>query len=118
MKTFELLHKGDSKVIEIYKDAHTIWDKVFKEEWNVTSLSNDLVSLQSKFEHTLSSYGLDRWDSQEIFVISGLTFFESENNSKNNKAYKISQAFELSWCSLEVKGLSQRFSKALYIGSY
>ena len=118
MKTFELLHKGDSKVIKIYKDAHTMWDKAFKKEWDVTSLSNDLASLQLKFEHTLSSYGLERWEGQEIFVISGLTFFENENNSKNNKAYKISQAFELSWCSLEVKGLSQRFSKALYIGSY
>ncbi|HIF4819508.1 MULTISPECIES: hypothetical protein [Serratia] len=118
MKTFELLHKGDSKVIEIYKDAHTMWGKVFKKEWDVTSLSNDLAPLQLKFEHALSSYGLDRWEGQEIFVISGLTFFENEINSKKNEAYKISQAFELSWCSLEVKGLSQRFSKALYIGSY
>lgn len=118
MKTFELLNKGDKKVLDIYKEAHEMWVQIFSKEWSVTDLSDTLGNVQSAFEYKLEKYGLTRWEGQEVFVISGLTYFENEINSKNNHANKVSLAFEMSWCSIEVKSLAKRLSKAFYIGEY
>ena len=118
MKTFALLNKGDKTVLDIYKDAHAMWVDVFSKEWTVTDLSDTLGSVQIKFEHSLKKYGLNRWEGQEIFVITGLTYFEDDYDTNENRANKVSQAFELSWCSIEVKSLAKRFSEALYIGGF
>lgn len=118
MKTFELLNKGDQKVIDIYKEANNMWVHIFSREWTVKDLSDKLGNIQLSFENNLARFGLDRWEGQEVFVISGLTYFENEINSKNNKANKVSLAFEMSWCSIEVKSLAKRFSKAFYIGEF
>lgn len=118
MKTFELLKKGDKKVLDIYKDANKMWVEIFSKDWDVTDLSDTLGRVQTSFEYNLEKYGLNRWEGQEVFVISGLTYFDNEFDSNDNKAHKVSQAFEMSWCSIEVKSLAKRLSKAFYIGGY
>ncbi|EMD5788633.1 TPA: hypothetical protein SMP24_001078 [Proteus mirabilis] len=118
MKTFELLNNGDEKVIDIYKQAHEMWTEIFSKEWYLNDLSDKLGTIQTTFEHKLERFGLNRWEGQEVFVISGLTFFKNEFNTKNNKAHQVSLAFEMSWCSIEVKSLAKRLSKAFYIGEF
>ncbi|EOE4246056.1 hypothetical protein ACR90R_14440 [Klebsiella pneumoniae] len=118
MKTFELLNKGDKTIVDIYKEAHMMWGQILSKDWNTTELSDVLGDAQLNFESQLGKFGLDRWEGQEIFVISGLTYFTNEIESKNKKAYKISLAFEMSWCSIEVKSLAKRLSKAFYLGEF
>lgn len=118
MKTFELLNKGDKSVIDIYKDAHAMWDEIFAKEWTASNLSDTLGSVQTTFEYKLKKYGLNRWEGQEIFVITGLTYFDNDYDMNDNKAKEVSLAFEMSWCSIEVKSLAKRLSKALYIGGF
>lgn len=118
MKTFELLNKGDKKVLDIYREAHEMWVDIFSKDWDVKDLSDTLGSVQTSFEYRLEKYGLNRWEGQEVFVISGLTYFDNQFDSIDNKAYKVSQAFEMSWCSIEVKSLAKRLSKAFYIGGF
>lgn len=118
MKTFELLNKGDKKIVDIYKDAHKMWGQILSKDLNITQLSDALGNAQTSFELELKKYGLDRWEGQEVFVISGLTYYTNENEQQNKFASQISLAFEMSWCSIEVKSLAKRLSKALYIGEF
>lgn len=118
MITFKLLHQGDRKVIDIYKTANAIWTDIFTYKLHIKELSDKLSDFQNIFEYKLSDYHLERWEKQEVFVISALTFFDNNSDSDNNYAYTISRAFELSWCSLEVKGLAKRFSIAFNIEGY
>lgn len=118
MKTFMLLQQGNSMVVEIYKEANALWDEEFSIKWDVSLLADRLGTLQLKFEYRMEKYGFDRWDGQEVFVISGLTYFTDETSEGTQKSEKVREAFELSFCSMEVKGFSKRFSKALYLGGY
>ncbi|KAB7653424.1 hypothetical protein [Plesiomonas shigelloides] len=118
MKTFMLLQQGDPVILEIYKEAHALWKEEFSQKWDISSLADKLGTLQLKFEHKMEKYGFDRWEGQEVFVVSGLTYFVDETNEGTQKSEKVREAFELSFCSMEVKGFSKRFSKALYLGGY
>ncbi|EME4038001.1 hypothetical protein [Morganella morganii] len=118
MKIFSLLHKGDDKIIDIFKKAHALWENKLQENRDVKSLAKELGDFQLIFEHEMKKFGLERYDGQEIFVVSGLTYFSRETNDESEKAENIRKAFEFSFCSIEVKGLAKRFAKALYLGDY
>ncbi len=118
MKTFMLLKDNDPKVLDIYRDAKAIWDTELLSKWSVNDLADKLSSLQMKFEFQMEKYDLDRWEGQEVFVVSGLSYYLNGTDEGSHKADKIREAFEISFCSIEVKGLSKRLSKALYLGSY
>lgn len=116
MKTFMLLRDNDPQILEIYKKANDIWKDTLEKEWTVNGLADRLGSLQHNFEHKMEEFGFDRWEGQEVFVVSGLSFYLDESHEGNQKAEKVREAFEISFCSIEVKGLSKRLSKALYLG--
>ncbi|MBE4071183.1 hypothetical protein HJ122_23805 [Vibrio parahaemolyticus] len=119
MITFSMLRHGDRDLVEIYRVAHNMWAREFEREWhNVSQFADRLGTLQMKFEHELSMFNLDRWEAQEIFVISALTHFDDDTRSGSQQTEMIREAFELSFCSIEVKGFSRRISKALYLGGY
>lgn len=118
MKTLMLLKDNDRKVLDIYREANDIWKNEFPEKWTIKELADKLSSLQIHFEHRMEKFGLDRWEGQEIFVVSGLSYYLDDTNAGSHKADKVREAFEISFCSIEVKGLSKRLSKALYLGSY
>lgn len=118
MKTFMLLKNNDPKVLDIYKEANELWATELSNQWDIKELADKLASLQIGFESKMKKFGLDRWEGQEVFVVSALSYFLDDTSEGNYKADKVREAFEISFCSIEVKGLSKRLSKVLYLGSY
>ncbi|KAB7664976.1 hypothetical protein [Plesiomonas shigelloides] len=118
MKTFVLLKNNDRKILDIYKEANNIWENELSEKLTMKDLADKLSSLQMKFENKMEMFGLNRWEAQEIFVVSGLSYYLDNTNEGSHKADKVREAFEISFCSIEVKGLSKRLAKALYLGGY
>lgn len=119
MITFRMLRNGDRDLVEIYRVAHNMWDDELRGRYfNVSALADKLSSLELHFENELSMFNLNRWEANEIFVISALTHFDDEHRDAHQKIAMIREAFELSFCSIEVKGFSRRISKALYLRGY
>ncbi|OCH12306.1 hypothetical protein [Aliivibrio fischeri] len=119
--TFRALSKGDNEIVNLYSEANSIWTKELK-HYNGDSLllAKRLGTLQLVFEQLVDeNSNYDRWDGQEIMVFSGLTFYSDyEDNRERDLAESVVEAFEMSFCSLEVKGLAKRFSHLLYLGKY
>ncbi len=119
--TFRALSKGDHEIVNLYVEANKMWEKLLK-NYNGDSLwlAKKLSTTQLEFEQLVdedSNY--DRWDGQEIMVFSGLTYYSDlEGKRDRDLAESIVDAFEMSYCSLEVKGLAKRFSQLLYLGKY
>ena len=118
MKTFDLLKNGDDSILKIYTKAYDLWKKELKEKRSVSELADRLGKFQIEFEWALEKHGLDRHESQEVMVFSGLTFYRDESYEGKERSEKIREAFEISFCSLEVKSLAKRFSKTLFLGGY
>lgn len=118
MKTFQMLNQGNPLIIDIYKEANYRWSQELNQIFYIELLADKLPILQLEFENNFARYNFNRWEGQEIFVISGLTYFDNYTNIGANYAGDVRKAFELSYCSLEVKGLAHRFASALYIGGY
>lgn len=119
--TFKLLRQKDSKILDYYAQANFLWEHILTDyNGSSTELSNKLSSAQFEFERISGrSDRLDRWDMQEVMVFSGLTYFLDQGTEEEMRmAYGIAEAFEMSYCSIEVKGLAKRFAKLLHLGAF
>jgi hypothetical protein len=116
-----MLRQKDPKILDYYEKANSIWSKILINfDGNSTELSKKLSGAQLDFERISgSSDRYDRWDMQEIMVFSGLTYFLNDGSEEEMRsAYGIAEAFEMSYCSVEVKGLAKRFAKLFYLGAF
>jgi hypothetical protein len=119
--TFKLLRENNSKILEYYQAANELWTVILSDyDGNSTKLSSKLSSAQFDFERISGrSDRFDRWDMQEVMVFSGLTYFlDSGSEEEMRNAQVIAEAFEMSYCSIEVKGLAKRFAKMLHLGGF
>lgn len=117
--TFKLLKRNDPVIMDLYSKAYNLWREILNGyEGDSTKLAKDLGNKQLQFERIIQeSNKYDRWDGQEIMVFSGLSFYLDQESEENERlAQSISEAFEMSYCSLEVKGLAKRISKLFYLG--
>ena len=119
--TFKMLRQKDPRILDYYEKANAIWNDILATfDGNSTELSKRLSSAQFEFERISGSSGrYDRWDMQEIMVFSGLTYYLNDGSEDEmRRAYGVAEAFEMSYCSVEVKGLAKRFSKLFYLGAF
>lgn len=117
--TFALLKNGDPKVLKYYLEANKLWGELLEGyDGNSTVLAEKLQTKQFSFEYIVKDGGeYTRFDGQEIMVFSGLAYFLDSESEKGYKlAASVAEAFEISYCSLEVKGLAKRVSKLFYLG--
>lgn len=104
-------------IFAVYEEANKIWaeclsdysDKKFKD------LAQKLPTMQIKFEQLVERNGGDRWDGQEVMVLSGLSYYMSGTHEDSKLAESIAKAIQYSSCSIEVVGLAKRIAIALYI---
>ena len=119
--TFDMLKEGNPQVLMLYSEGYKIWDDIFRNfNGTTTQLANLLGSEQLKFEMMTNRLGVfDRWTSHEIMVFTGLTYYLNRyKESKPQNAAFVAEAFQLSFCSIEVKGLAERVGKLLYLSKY
>ncbi|MFX5626997.1 hypothetical protein ABTD72_01845 [Acinetobacter baumannii] len=117
--TFSLLRKKDSNILKYYSEAYKIWDELFEDyDGDSSKLALQLQKKQFNFEYIVKGSGeYNRFDGQEIMVFSGLAYFLDNESERGYKlATSVAEAFEISYCSIEVKGLAKRVSKLFYLG--
>ena len=119
-RTFDLLGRGDGRVLDAYSDANRLWGEILFDMDNQLfspSLAQKLGDNQLRFERLLRKHDFDRWEAQEVMVFSGLSFYLSDETAEGRyKANLISEAFEMSYCSIEVKSLAKKVSALFYLG--
>lgn len=119
--TFDKLRSGDSGVFDLYKGGYKLWEEILLNyDGNSTQLASALGGAQLKFEWMAQDLGAqDRWTGQEVMVFTGLTYYlELYDSEKAHLAYSVAEAFQLSYCSIEVKGLAERVSRLFYLEGY
>ncbi|OIN05953.1 hypothetical protein BFS86_20015 [Shewanella algae] len=120
--TFKLLKNNDPEILDFYKKANDLWTEILSGyDGDSSKLAKVLSIKQTAFEWLVQDTDkYDRWDGQEIMVFSGLSYYLDNEEDENNRwlAKSIAEAFELSFCSIEVKGLAKRASNLFYIGGY
>lgn len=117
--TFKLLKRNDPDIMNFYSKAYELWREILDGyNGDSTKLAEVLGNKQLQFEWIVQdNTQYDRWDGQEIMVFSGLSFYLDDETQENERLAKsVSEAFEMSYCSLEVKGLAKRVSKLFYLG--
>lgn len=119
-RTFYLLGRGDRRVLNAYSDANRLWKEILFDrdnQFSSLSLAQNLGANQLHFERLLRKHDFDRWEAQEVMVFSGLSFYLSDETAEGRyKANLISEAFEMSYCSIEVKSLAKKVSALFYLG--
>ncbi|WP_089606278.1 hypothetical protein [Acinetobacter piscicola] len=116
--TFKLLKCNDPEVLRYYAEANKIWEQLLEDyKGDSIKLAHQLEIKQLKFEYIVQDNGkYSRWDGQEIMVFSGLSYFLDDESERGFKlAASIAEAFEISYCSLEIKSLAKRVSKLFYL---
>ncbi|MDF2392392.1 hypothetical protein GWQ29_13960 [Aeromonas sp. 2HA2] len=115
--TFSLLKHGDRRVLEAYRIANAMWDEILANyQGDLGYLVNALSSKQLQFEWTLKDLGLNRWSAQEVMVFSGLSYYlDCEDDAYRSLAISVAEAFEMSYCSIEVKSLAKRVAAMFYL---
>jgi hypothetical protein len=119
--TFRMLRSKDKKILDYYEKANDRWEIILKDyDGDSTKLAQQLGSEQFYFERISGRDDrFDRWDMQEVMVFSGISFFLNEDSEDEMRmASTIAEAFEMSYCSIEVKGLAKRFAKLFYLGAF
>ena len=119
--TFSLLKHGDQRVMELYYRANKIWDDIFSNyRGDSQRLAHILWDQQRRFEEIVFGLpDLNRWHAQEIMVFSGLSYFlDRDDDNGRHLAFTVSEAFEMSYCSIEVKGLAKRVSTLFFLRRY
>ncbi len=119
--TFKLLKRNDPEIMGFYTKANNIWQEIFDDyKGDSSKLAKTLGTKQISFEMLVQDSGeYTRWDGQEVMVLSGLSYFLDEDSEQNRHFAKtVAEAFEMSYCSIEVKGLAKRVANLFYIGNY
>jgi len=111
--TVELLVKGDRNVNEHYRAAVGRWNEIWSrpDSKDVVSLATLLSSEQSWFEENCGN----RWVGQEIMVVSGIGMLYSTTvgfDDNVDQARLLFDAFQRSYCSLEVKGIAREMAES------
>jgi hypothetical protein len=106
--TAELLVNGDKQVIDYYHLAVERWKNVWTrpESSEVVALATLLSTEQSWFERNCGG----RWVGQEIMVVSGMAMLYTTQagfDGKADRARLLYDAFQRSYCSIEVKGIAR-----------
>lgn len=102
--TLETLIKGDSEIVEYYKNAMILWEEIKTSQAfeNVNLLAQELSIRQLQFELRCGGRNV----GQEIMAIVGIGQFYSSAIGFDDKlecAIRVKNAFAQSYCSIEVK---------------
>jgi len=111
--TVELLVSGDQNVNDYYHAAVGRWKEIWSQpdSKDVVSLATLLSSEQFWFERHCGT----RWVGQEIMVVSGIGMLYSTAagfDDKADQARLLYDAFQRSYCSIEVKSIARRVAES------
>lgn len=115
LETINKLLKGDSTIVEKYLTIKLKWDQILSQfDWNDDKSLEKLTRLvgdeQLTFEHLVDNRTL----GQEIMVIVGICqFYDREVGFDKDfrKAKLLYNAFLSSYCSMEVKFITEEIGK-------
>jgi hypothetical protein len=106
--TIELLIHGDPNILDFYRKAVCHWKEIWSrpEASDLVSLAELLTNEQMWFEHNCGTHRV----GQEIMVVSGfgMLYTTGAGFDRNiERARFLYDAFQFSYCSIEVKALSR-----------
>ena len=111
--TIELLVNGDLHLGDHYRRAVARWKEIWcrPEAGDIVDLATMLSNEQMWFEHNCGG----RWVGQEIMVVSGIGMLYTTQagfDGNAERARLLYDAFQRSYCSLEVKGIARDVAKS------
>lgn len=114
--TYSRLIKGDAEIVKYYQVALEHWKEILENPKNedVESLAKSLSSEQFWFERNCGG----RFLGQEIMAVTGLAQFYDEQigfEGNEQNALNIYEAFQRSYCSMEVKFHSREAAEIFYL---
>ena len=109
----EMLIRGKDDIIEHYRRAAEHWQEIWSrpEASNLEKLARALQHEQIWFERNCGG----RWVGQEIMVVSGLAGLYSTEagfDSRLEQARLLYDAFQSSFCSVEVKVIAEEVANS------
>lgn len=111
LQTLEKLIQGDSSIVEAFQNVRTTWTNLLVDfDWNAANALDKMAELVSQNQLLFEYQAGERWLGQEIMVIVGIgQFYSSSAGFELNikRAKLIKDAFLLSYCSIEVKGIAE-----------
>lgn len=124
--TLQKLIKGDEEIVNYYQQAKSIWNEIKEKidcskNENVLRLANELSNRQIiDFEHKCGGRDV----GQEIMAWYGIAqFYTVEDGFGNDyerlqSAKNVYEAFQKSYCSLEVKGYARDVANSYSLEEY
>ena len=111
--SMEMLIQGKSEVVGFYRTAADRWREIWsrRESRDLPSLAKLLTSEQLWFEHNCGG----RWVGQEVMVVSGLAGLYTTEAGFDDKlplARLLYDAFQSSYCSVEVKSIAEEVARS------
>ncbi len=111
--TVERLINRDQNISNYYRVAVERWNEIWSkpDSKDVASLANLLSSEQVWFEQNCG----DRRVGQEIMVVSGIGMLYSTAagfDDNFDRAQRLFDAFQRSYCSIEVKGIAREMAES------
>lgn len=114
-QTLEKLIQGNYEIVDSFIAVRKMWDKIIAEfDWNAPDALEKMASNVSREQIPMEIAAGERWLGQEIMVIVGIgQFYSTVTGFDKNvrKAKLVRDAFLISNCSLEVKGLAEEISE-------
>lgn len=109
----EMLVRGQDKIVKYYEEAAKHWREIWAREdaLDLAKLAKMLTSEQMWFEDNCGG----RWVGQEVMVVSGLVgLYSTEVGFDGNleKAHLLYDAFQTSFCSIEVKSIAEEVARS------
>jgi hypothetical protein len=109
----ELLVRGDPAIVEYYRTAAHHWQGIWakEESRNFELLAKLLTAEQDWFERHCGG----RWLGQEVMVVSGLAGLYTTAAGFNHnleRARRLYDAIQSSFCSVEVKSIAEEVAKS------
>jgi hypothetical protein len=121
-QTLEKLIQGDYEIVESFIAVKKMWDEIVKSfEWNDSDALNKMSRILSNKQIAMEVAAGERWLGQEIMVIVGIGQFYSTRigfDTNFKKAKLVRDAFLISYCSLEVKGLAEEIGELYSVNDY
>ena len=118
-RILEMLKNGDSRIVDYSERADEVWTGLLSDlaTVSISVLSKRLSSAQRQFEQICE----DRFLGKVVMAWSGFAHLYSCDagfEENGNLAYKLSQAFEKSMCSIEVKGTVRQAAESYSVRDY